>query len=55
MSKVNVWDTMGDILEQFDTVDEAEQWIKDCGHEELHRTYKDGDTNIAVVESVWGG
>jgi hypothetical protein len=51
MSKVNVWNTMGDILKQFDTVDEAEQWIEECEHEELSRTTSGGDTNIAVLES----
>jgi hypothetical protein len=51
MSKVNVWNTTGDILEQFDTVEEAEAWIADCELEELHRTVNGGDTNIAVLES----
>jgi hypothetical protein len=50
MSKVNVWNTTGTILQQFDTVEEAEEWIAECEHEELHRTEKDGDTNIAVLE-----
>jgi hypothetical protein len=52
MSKVNVWNTTGDILEQFDTVEEAEAWITECEHEELHRTENGGDTNIAVLESL---
>lgn len=51
MSKVNVWNTMGDILEQFDTVDEAEAWIEEYEHEELSRTENGGETNIAVLES----
>lgn len=49
MSKVNVWNTMGDILAQFDSVDEAEAWIKECEHEELSRTASGGDVNIAVL------
>lgn len=51
MSKVNVWNTTGDILAQFDSVDEAEAWIEECEHEELSRTVSGGDTNIAVLES----
>jgi hypothetical protein len=51
MSRVNVWDTMGNILQQFDSVDEAEAWIEECEHEELSRTESGGDTNIAVMES----
>ena len=51
MSKVNVWNTMGDILKQFDSVDEAEDWIEECEHAELSRTVNGGETNIAVLES----
>lgn len=51
MSKVNVWNTMGDILKQFDTIEEAEDWIEECEHEELSRIHNGGDTNIAVLES----
>jgi hypothetical protein len=51
MRKVNVWNTMGEILKQFDTVGEAEAWIAECEHEELTRTENSGDTNIAVLES----
>jgi hypothetical protein len=46
-----VWNTMGDILETFDTVDEAEDWIEECGHEELSRIRNGYDTNIVILES----
>lgn len=51
MGRVLVWNTMGDILETFDSVDDAEEWIEDGEHEELTRTQNGADTNIAVMES----
>lgn len=46
-----VWDTMGNILQTFDSVEEAEEWIDECEHDELTRTQNGRDTNIAVMES----
>jgi hypothetical protein len=51
MRTVNVWNTTGEILEQFDTIEEAEEWIEECEHQELYRTMNGSDTNIAVLES----
>lgn len=48
---VIIWNTIGNILKKFDDLDDAEQWIADCEHEELDRTHKGDDTNIVVLES----
>jgi hypothetical protein len=46
-----VWNTIGEILDRFDTVEEAEEYIADCEHEELSRIDNGRDTNIVVIES----
>lgn len=50
MDQTIVWDSMGKILSCFDYRDEAEEWIRDCGHQVLATTYDDGDVNITVME-----
>lgn len=47
-----VWNTYGEILETFDDADEAEEWIDECGHQELTRTHNGRDTNICILESI---
>ena len=46
-----VWNTYGEIIGVFDSLDEAEEWIEDCKHTELTRTHNGGEINIAVLES----
>lgn len=48
-NKVNIWNMRGDIIKQFDTLDEAEEWIEDEDAEEIARTHNDGDINISVI------
>lgn len=48
--KAIIWSTMGDILKQCKTSDEAEEVIKESGWTELDRTYKGDDVNIVVLE-----
>lgn len=52
MRRVNIWNPMGEIIEQFDTIDEAEEWIEENDHQILSRTHNDGDTNIVVMEML---
>lgn len=45
-----IWNTLGHIMHKCDSIEDAEDLIEACDYEELHRTYKNGDTNIVVVE-----
>jgi hypothetical protein len=50
MNKTIIWNQQGDILHQCDSVEEAEELIKECQYEEVYRDTKNGDTNIAVID-----
>ena len=50
MNKVIIWNTKGEILKKFDDMDDATDYISDNDYEELDRTYKNGDTNIVVLD-----
>ena len=50
--QVNVWNTMGELLEQFDSLREAEYWIYDLGYHEFARTYNAKEINISVHKGV---
>lgn len=51
MDRTYVWDPMGNILNTFESTDEAEEWIEECEHQILDRTYNKGDTNIIVMQT----
>lgn len=46
--KATIWDTMGEILHRFDTVEEAEEAIQEYEYTELDRNYRSDMVNIVV-------
>lgn len=48
--KVNIWNTEGDIIDQCDSIEEAENLLREYEYEELTRTQNGREINICVMD-----
>lgn len=47
---INIWNPNGEIIEQFNSIDDADDFLEDNELARLATTYNDGDVNIVVLE-----
>jgi hypothetical protein len=52
MEQTIIWNPMGEMLNTFESSQEAEEWIDECDMQILSRTYSKGDENIVVMEMM---